>query len=151
MKRLHVHVGVADLDSSIAFYSTLFGAAPAVLKADYAKWMVEDPRVNFAISSGRHAAAGIEHLGIQAEDSGELREVYARLESAGRPVLEEGATTCCYARSEKSWVTDPDGVIWEAFHTTGEATVYGDSPAFDAIAADTPAAAAGKCCGPAFG
>jgi catechol 2,3-dioxygenase-like lactoylglutathione lyase family enzyme len=151
MKRLHVHVGVADLDSSIAFYSTLLGAEPAVVKADYAKWMVEDPRVNFAISSGRHAAAGIEHLGIQAEDSGELEEVYARLESAGRPVLEEGATTCCYAKSEKSWVTDPDGVIWEAFHTTGEATVYGDSPAFDAIAAASPVAAPGKCCGPAFG
>jgi catechol 2,3-dioxygenase-like lactoylglutathione lyase family enzyme len=151
MKRLHVHLGVADLDSSIAFYSTLFGAAPSVLKPDYAKWMVEDPRVNFAISSGRRAAAGIEHLGIQAEDPGELEEVYARLESAGRPVLEEGATTCCYAKSEKSWVTDPDGVIWEAFHTTGEATVYGDSSAFDAIAAASPAAAPGKCCGPAIG
>ena len=151
MKRLHVHVGVEDLDRSIAFYSTLFGAGPAVRKTDYAKWMVEDPRVNSAISSGRHAAAGIEHLGIQAEDGDELEEVYARLESAGRPVLEEGATTCCYARSEKSWVTDPDGLIWEAFHTTGEATGYGDSPALESIAAASPAAAPGKCCAPSAG
>jgi len=150
MKRLHVHVGVSDLDRSIGFYSTLFGAEPAVVKSDYAKWMLDDPRVNFAISSGRHAAKGIEHLGIQAEDGAELRDVYGRLEAAGRPVLEEGQTTCCYAKSEKSWVTDPDGVIWEAFHTTGEATVYGDSPAFDTIAAaTTPADALTKCCAPA--
>jgi catechol 2,3-dioxygenase-like lactoylglutathione lyase family enzyme len=149
MKRLHVHVGVGDLDRSISFYSTLFGARPAVVKADYAKWMIEDPRVNFAISSGRHAAAGIEHLGIQAEDGDELAEVYGRLDAAGRPVLEEGKTICCYARSEKSWVTDPDGVIWEAFHTSGEATRYGDSPALDSIAtAASPDAAAGKCCAP---
>lgn len=146
MKRLHIHVGVSDLDQSIAFYSTLFGSAPDVAKADYAKWMLDDPRVNFAVSSGKHARKGIEHLGIQAEDGAELAEVYGRLASAGRPVLEEGATTCCYARSEKSWVTDPDGVIWEAFHTIGEATSYGDSPALDSI--DTPARPA-KCCAPA--
>src|SRR5438128_356492 len=108
MKRLHVHVGVADLDSSIGFYSTLFGAEPTVTKADYAKWMLEDPRVNFAISSGNHAASGIEHLGIQVESGEELTEVYARLKAADRPVLEEGATTCCYATSEKSWIADPD-------------------------------------------
>jgi catechol 2,3-dioxygenase-like lactoylglutathione lyase family enzyme len=129
MKRLHVHVGVADLDRSIRFYSTLFAAAPSVAKADYAKWMLDDPRVNFAISSGRHAAKGIEHLGIQAEDPGELAEVYGRLKAADRPVLEEGKTTCCYARSEKSWIADPDGIVWEAFFTDGEATIYGDSPA----------------------
>ena len=150
MKRLHVHVGVSDLDQSITFYSTLFGAGPSVVRDDYAKWMLEDPRVNFAISSGRHSATGIEHLGIQAEDGAELAEVYGRLESAGRPVLEEGATTCCYAKSEKSWVADPDGVIWEAFHTTGEATVYGDSPSFDALAtAQSANAEPGKCCAPA--
>ena len=102
MKRLHVHVGVDDLDRSIGFYSTLFGARPSVVKPDYAKWMLEDPRVNFAISSGRQAAKGIEHLGIQVENRTELTEVYGRLETAGRPVLEEGATTCCYAKSEKS-------------------------------------------------
>ena len=146
MKRLHIHVGVSDLDRSIHFYSTLFGSTPSVVKADYAKWMLEDPRVNFAVSSGRHARKGIEHLGIQAEDGAELAEVYGRLASAGRPVLEEGATTCCYAKSEKSWVTDPDGVIWEAFHTIGEATVYGDSPALDVI---DPTAQPAKCCAPA--
>ena len=150
MKRLHVHVGVNDLDQSIGFYSTLFGAEPSVVKPVYAKWMLDDPRVNFAISAGMHARKGIEHLGIQAEDGDELAEVYGRLKTAGRPVLEEGATTCCYAKSEKSWVTDPDGVIWEAFHTTGEATVYGDSPAFDAIAAAaSPNAAPSQCCAPA--
>ena len=150
MKRLHVHVGVDDLDRSIGFYSTLFGAEPSVVKGDYAKWMLEDPRVNFAISSGRHAKKGVEHLGIQVEDGAELAEVYGRLERAGRPVLEEGETICCYARSEKSWVSDPDGVIWEAFHTMGEATVYGDSPALGALdMAAAPEAAPAKCCGPA--
>lgn len=147
MKRLHVHVGVDDLDASIAFYSTLFGAAPTLAKSDYAKWMLEDPRVNFAISSGNHAASGIEHLGIQVEDQGELAQVYGRLGAAGRPVLEEGATTCCYAKSEKSWISDPDGVVWETFLTSGEATVYGDSPALGALSGN---AAAGGCCAPAI-
>ena len=148
MKRLHVHIGVSDLDNSIGFYSTLFGAAPSVVKADYAKWMLDDPRVNFAVSSGKHARKGIEHLGIQVVDGAELDEVYGRLKVAGRPVFEEGETTCCYAKSEKSWVSDPDGVIWEAFQTMGEATVYGDSPALEAL--DNPAAPApAKCCGPA--
>jgi len=153
MKRLHVHVGVVDLDRSIAFYSALFGAPPAVAKLDYARWMLDDPRVNFAISAGRHAEKGIEHLGIQVEDADELGEVYARLRSAGRPVLEEGRTTCCYAQSEKSWIADPDGIVWEAFLTTGEATVYG-SPAPDLARADAapaaccaPAAAPSACCG----
>ena len=150
MKRLHVHIGVNDLEESIGFYSTLFGAQPTVTKADYAKWMLDDPRVNFAVSAGVHARKGVEHLGIQVDEPEELAEVYGRLKVAGRPVLEEGATTCCYAKSEKSWVSDPDGVIWEAFHTTGESTVYGESPAFDALAA---AASAGseptKCCAPA--
>jgi catechol 2,3-dioxygenase-like lactoylglutathione lyase family enzyme len=147
MKRLHVHVGVEDLDRSIAFYSTLFGAAPDMVKADYAKWMLEDPRVNFAISEGKHAARGIEHLGIQVEDGAELAEVYGRLKAADRPVLEEGATTCCYARSEKSWISDPDGIVWEAFLTNGEATVYGDSPT---LAALSEGAAENACCAPAM-
>jgi catechol 2,3-dioxygenase-like lactoylglutathione lyase family enzyme len=145
MKRLHVHVGVADLDRSIAFYSTLFGAQPTVAKPDYAKWMLEDPRVNFAISSGAHEGRGIEHLGIQAESGEELGEVYERLKAADRPVLEEGRTTCCYAKSEKSWIADPDGVVWEAFFTDGEATVYGDSPELAVLAEEAPAAPA--CCG----
>jgi catechol 2,3-dioxygenase-like lactoylglutathione lyase family enzyme len=133
MKRLHVHLGVADLDRSIHFYSTLFGASPSVVKPDYAKWMIEDPRVNFAISSGRHDTQGIEHLGIQVESREELGDVHARLQAAERPVLEEGETICCYASSEKSWIADPDGVTWEAFLTSGEATVYGDSPALTAL------------------
>jgi catechol 2,3-dioxygenase-like lactoylglutathione lyase family enzyme len=146
MKRLHVHVGVDDLTQSIGFYSTLFGAEPTVTKDDYAKWMLDDPRVNFAISSG-NAHKGVEHLGIQVENEGELQEVYDRLKSADRPVLEEGATTCCYAKSEKSWIADPQGVVWEAFFTNGEATVYGDSPELSALSAN---AAEANCCAPAI-
>lgn len=134
MKRLHVHVGVDDLAQSIRFYSTLFAAEPAVVKDDYAKWMLDDPRVNFAISAGQHASTGIQHLGVQAESPEELSEVYGRLKAAERPVLEEGRTTCCYAKSEKSWIADPDGLVWEAFHTDGEATTYGDSPALGTLA-----------------
>jgi len=133
MKRLHVHAGVSDLDQSIRFYSTLFAAEPSVVKPDYAKWMLDDPRVNFAISSGRHEATGIEHLGIQADSTDELGEVYGRLKQADRPVLEEGRTTCCYAKSEKSWISDPDGIVWETFYTDGEATTYGDSPALGTL------------------
>jgi catechol 2,3-dioxygenase-like lactoylglutathione lyase family enzyme len=147
MKRLHIHVGVENLDRSIGFYSTLFDAAPTVVKPDYAKWMLEDPRVNFAISSDHHAARGIEHLGIQVESDDELAEVYGRLKAADRPLLEEGATTCCYARSEKSWIADPDGIVWEAFLTRGEATVYGDSPALSAVSQN---AAETACCVPAI-
>ena len=147
MKRFHVHVGVSDLDQSIAFYASLFGAKPSVTKPDYAKWMLDDPRVNFAISAGHHAAKGIEHLGIQTESAGELTEVYGRLKAADRPTLAEGATTCCYAKSEKSWISDPDGVVWEAFFTNGEATVYGDSPALGAMSANSVNDA---CCAPAI-
>lgn len=134
MKRLHVHVAVDDLDRSVGFYSTLFAAAPSVLKPDYAKWMLDDPIVNFAISA-RGGAAGVEHLGIQVEDSTELAEVYRRLDKADAPVVEEGATTCCYAKSEKSWITDPQGVVWETFLTQGEATTYGTSATIDALTA----------------
>jgi len=143
MKPMHLHVGVADLDASVRFYSALFAAEPTVLKSDYAKWMLEDPRINFAISNTDHTAKGIEHIGIQAETADELAEVYDRLRGAGRPVLEEGATTCCYAQSEKNWITDPDGVIWEAFLTNGEAMVYGDK--IDLASAN---AAEGHCCSP---
>ena len=151
MKRLHVHVSVGDLDRSIGFYSTLFGAAPSVVKGDYAKWMLEDPRVNFAISSGERGGRGIEHLGIQAEDEAELADVYARLAAADRPVLDEGNTTCCYARSQKSWIADPDGVVWEAFHTTGESTVYGGTVGLEGLvpSAQAATAAPAKCCAPA--
>ena len=146
MKRFHVHVGVTDLDQSVAFYTGLFGAKPSVMKPDYAKWMLEDPRINFAISSRDGAGKGVEHLGIQVEDQAELGQVYDRLRAADRPVLEEGATTCCYARSEKSWIADPDGVVWEAFLTNGDSTVYGGSPELDRLASANAADAA--CCTP---
>ena len=124
MKRLHVHVSVKDLAASIRFYRELFDAEPVVTKDDYAKWMLEDPRVNFAISR-RAKATGVQHLGIQVEDRAELTEVYGRLKRAEGPVIEEGETVCCYAQSEKSWIEDPQGVEWETFLTTGESTTYG--------------------------
>ena len=125
MKRLHVHVAVNDLSQSVGFYSVLFAAQPTVLKTDYAKWMLDDPRVNFAISTRGHEP-GLDHLGIQVESQNELHEVYARLRQAGGNIIEQGETTCCYAKSEKSWIDDPAGIAWETFHTTGESTVYGD-------------------------
>ena len=125
MKRLHIHVSVADLEQSVRFYATLFAAAPTVLKPDYAKWMLDDPRVNFAISK-RGGAVGVQHLGIQAEDAAELAEVYDRLTEAERPIVAQAATTCCYAKSDKQWIADPQGVPWETFFTYGEATVYGE-------------------------
>ena len=125
MKRLHVHVSVDDLSRSVGFYSARFAAQPTVGKSDYAKWMLEDPRVNFAIST-RGREAGLDHLGIQVENTDELHEVYARLREAGGDIIEQGDTICCYAKSEKSWIDDPAGIVWETFHTTGESTVYGD-------------------------
>lgn len=126
MKRMHVHVAVNDIPQAVGFYSALFASPPDVVKPDYAKWMLDDPRVNFAISS-RGREAGLDHLGIQVESQDELQEVYARLRRANSPVLEEGKTTCCYAQSEKSWIGDPAGISWETFLTNGESTVYGDS------------------------
>ena len=125
MKRFHVHVAVDDLKQSIGFYSALFAAEPAVIKTDYAKWMLDDPRVNFAIST-RGRQPGLDHLGIQADSSAELKEIYARLHKAEGNVVEQGQTSCCYAKSEKSWIDDPAGISWETFHTTGESTNYGD-------------------------
>ena len=126
MKRFHVHAHVDNLQASVNFYSKMFGAEPARIEADYAKWMLDDPRVNFAISM-RGAKTGLNHLGIQVENESELTEVYALLKEAGAPVLEEGKTTCCYAQSEKSWIDDPAGISWETFLTTGESTDYGNS------------------------
>ena len=153
MKRLHVHVSVNDIDHSVAFYSALFAARPSVIKSDYAKWMLEDPRVNFAIST-RGRAAGLDHLGIQVEGKGELDEVYGRLRQAGGSVIEQGATTCCYAQSEKSWIDDPAGIAWETFLTTGESTDYGDGSGENvarvahAAPAPAPRVAAAACCAP---
>ena len=140
MKRLHLHVSVPDLAQSIQFYETLFGAKPSVVKDDYAKWMLDDPRVNFAIS-GRGRAAGVDHLGIQVDTGEELAELSGRLKSAGEATRDQEAATCCYARSDKSWVNDPSGLRWETFHTFGEAVTYGEDAAPASVAA--PAAA---CC-----
>jgi uncharacterized glyoxalase superfamily protein PhnB len=143
MKRMHVHVSVDDLQHSIAFYSALFAAEPSIVKTDYAKWMLDDPRVNFAISA-RGRQPGLDHLGIQAESGGELKEIYARLRKAGGAVIEQGPTNCCYAKSEKSWIDDPSGIAWETFLTSGESTDYGDgSGERDARIARTKA-----CCAP---
>jgi predicted enzyme related to lactoylglutathione lyase len=125
MKRMHVHVSVDDLNRSIGFYSALFSTKPVVIKPDYAKWMLDDPRVNFAIST-RGKSPGLDHLGIQVENTDELSDVYARLHQAGGDVIEQGQTACCYAKSEKSWIEDPAGIAWEAFLTSGENTDYGD-------------------------
>jgi catechol 2,3-dioxygenase-like lactoylglutathione lyase family enzyme len=125
MKRLHIHVAVENLPQSIGFYSALFAAEPAMVKTDYAKWMLDDPRVNFAIST-RGREPGLDHLGIQVENSDELQEVYARLRQAGGNVIEQGQTACCYAKSEKAWIDDPAGISWETFLTSGESTNYGD-------------------------
>ena len=150
MKRLHVHVAVDDLEQSIRFYATLFAAEPTVTKSDYAKWMLADPRVNFAISARGREHPGLDHLGIQVEDQAELVEVQGRLKCAEGPVLEEGLTTCGYAKSEKSWITDPTGIAWEAFLTHGESTVYGHSAELAGLRAQTTETAmAAGCCGPA--
>ena len=125
MKRMPVHVAVDDLQRSIGFYSALFATQPVVVKADYAKWMLDDPRVNFVIST-RGKRPGLDHLGIQVESKDELGDVYARLRQAGGAIIEQGQTTCCYAKSEKSWIDDPAGISWETFFTTGESTQYGD-------------------------
>jgi predicted enzyme related to lactoylglutathione lyase len=157
MKRMHVHVSVADIDTAVTFYSALFAAAPAVVKPDYAKWMLDDPRVNFAIST-RSQRPGLDHLGIQVESQEELQDVYARLHQAGGDVIDQGQTTCCYAKSEKSWIDDPAGISWETFFTSGEATNYGDSFDREARIAHarngpasptpqpTPATTASACC-----
>jgi catechol 2,3-dioxygenase-like lactoylglutathione lyase family enzyme len=143
MQRLHLHIAVEDLARSIDFYSTLFGAQPSVKKPDYAKWMLDDPRVNLAISE-RGRTPGVDHVGIQAETAEELAAIAGRLKGAGQSTFDETATTCCYAKSDKSWVVDPSGVRWESFHTLGEATVYGGD---DAAVVVEPPKAASACCG----
>ena len=156
MKRMHIHVAVGDLEKSIGFYSTLFGAAPTVRKSDYAKWRLEDPRVNFAISK-RGRTTGLDHLGIEAESAEELAGIASRLAAAGERLVEEQATTCCYARSDKAWVEDPEGLAWETFFSFGESAVYGEEqPALPACCAGEPKPAAAmapmaaaSCCAPA--
>jgi lactoylglutathione lyase len=137
MKRMHVHVGVENLERSISFYSALFAAKPAVVKSDYAKWMIEDPRINFAIST-RGGKPGVDHLGFQTDSEEELVELKGRAQAAVMAVIDEGATTCCYARSEKHWVTDPQGIAWEHFHTLDSIPVFSEKAA--------TAAEASACC-----
>lgn len=136
MKRMHLHVSVPNLAQPIQFYETLFGAAPSVVKDDYAKWMLEDPRVNFAISAWG-GAAGVDHVGIQVESAAELGELADRLNAAGARTFDQEATTCCYAKSDKAWVSDPAGVRWETFFTFGETTAYREDPVQAAPEAST--------------
>lgn len=140
MKRLHLHVSVPSIEQAVAFYSTLFDAAPSILKDDYAKWMLDDPRVNLAISS-RARALGVDHVGVQVDSADELGALAARLKAAGTETQDQEATTCCYAKSDKSWVTDPAGVRWETFFTHGEANAYGED-----VIPDNAGASA--CCAP---
>ena len=140
MKRFHVHLHVADLDQSIGFYARLFAAEPSRRESDYAKWMLDDPPVNFAIST-RGAQPGIDHLGIQTDNPDDLAGLKARAEAADLALLDEGTTTCCYARSEKHWVTDPQGVAWEHFHTLGDIPVFREGAGDPATGCCTPAAA----------
>lgn len=130
MKRFHVHIAVADLSQSIQFYSTFFNTPPSVEKEDYAKWMLDDPRINFAISA-RGREPGLDHLGIQVEDSDDLKEIAVRLKAAQQPILEQEQTTCCYAKADKTWVHDPQGIAWESFYTTAAATTYGEDASFE--------------------
>ncbi len=161
MKRLHVNMAVTDLEASIGFYSVLFDAPPTVLKDDYAKWMLDDPRVNFAITT-RGVAKGVDHLGIQVESDEELGTVHSRMKSADARIVEQGETTCCYAHSSKNWIFDPDGIAWETFLTRGESAVYGsddlgkgsaccdrpteDSAAAEPVAKDATTASTASCC-----
>jgi catechol 2,3-dioxygenase-like lactoylglutathione lyase family enzyme len=145
MKRFHVHVAVPDLGESLRFYSTLFGVEPTVHKSDYAKWMLDDPRLNFAISQ-RGGAAGVDHLGFQVDGDEELEALHAKLEAADRAIVAERGASCCYAKSDKYWVTDPSGIAWESFHTLGSIPVFG---ANSEQASDEQPNAKAACCAPA--
>jgi hypothetical protein len=147
MKRFHVHTHVDDLQASITFYSKLFAAEPARVESDYAKWMLDDPRVNFAIST-RGSKPRIDHLGFQTGTEAELIELKARAEAADLALLDEGQTTCCYARSEKHWVTDPRGIAWEHFHTLGNISLFSEASAATPRGKPLPIAVkpASSCC-----
>jgi hypothetical protein len=143
MKRIHVHVAVKDLPESIRFYSALFAAQPGVVKDDYAKWMLDDPRVNFAISTRSSNKPGLDHLGIQAEDDAELEEIHARLARADVSTMAQKGASCCYAKSDKYWTIDPQGIAWESFHSLGAVPVFGE----DTVARSAVQKTA--CCAPA--
>ena len=157
MKRFHVHVAVDDLEANIRFYSTVFGAQPTVRKPDYAKWMLDDPRINFAVSQ-RGAKAGVDHLGFQVDSDAELTALRQQIAAANIAAADQTGATCCYARSDKYWTTDPQGIAWETYHTLGEAAIYGTQtktasevtprcdPADDATKAVTTPPSAARCC-----
>lgn len=152
MKRFHVHVAVSDLSKNIAFYSAMFGEQPTVVKPDYAKWMLQDPRINFAISD-RGNTPGVNHLGLQAEDEAELEAIHANLQRADTSVLAEKDVHCCYAKSDKYWVTDPQGIAWESFRSLETIPLYGSSRAERSVAdpagrCGSGEASASSCCGP---
>ena len=160
MKRFHIHVAVADLGQSIRFYSQLFASEPAVVKPDYAKWMLDDPRINFAISR-RGGEPGVNHLGLQVDTGDELEEIHGRLEQADRAIAAEKAISCCYAKSDKYWITDPQGIPWETFHSLGSVPFYGEAdsglfpaqatccaPDVAAVAMPSPKASPKGCCAP---
>ncbi|TGD71080.1 glyoxalase/bleomycin resistance/dioxygenase family protein [Mangrovimicrobium sediminis] len=146
MKRMHIHVGVEQLDDGVRFYSALFGAQPVKVKDDYAKWMLDDPCINFAIST--RVGAGVDHLGLQVEETTELDAVRERLKQADMALFDEGETVCCYARSEKSWVRDPAGVAWETYQTMEDVQLFGENQTADDAACCVPAPdATQSCCG----
>ncbi len=154
MKRFHVHVAVNDLTESIAFYSAMFGEEPAVVKSDYAKWMLEDPRINFAISH-RGQSPGVNHLGMQAEDDAELETIHANLQKADAAVVAEKGAHCCYAKSDKYWVTDPQGIAWESFRSLGTIPLFGSTAGAEPVSADQAASCGNSaetsvpsCCAP---
>ena len=153
MKRFHIHVSVDDLAKNIRFYSTLFGTQPSKVEADYAKWMLDDPRINFAIST-RRQPVGVNHLGFQVDSADELLGMQAQLTAADARLIQEENQACCYARSDKYWVTDPTGIAWETFHTLGSISVYGeDTPVFDHGTSTVPTQTVGAvsktaCCVP---
>ena len=152
MKRFHVHVAVDDLEANIKFYSMVFGAPPSVVQSDYAKWMIDDPRINFAISK-RGLEPGVDHLGLQVESDTELNELREQVAGAEIAAFDQADAACCYARSDKYWITDPQGIAWETFHTLDSIPVYGETPRAEpaACCASVPTAASqsvksGACC-----
>jgi catechol 2,3-dioxygenase-like lactoylglutathione lyase family enzyme len=148
MKRLHIHIGVDNIEQAIPFYSALFGSAPVKTKADYAKWLVDDPHINFAIST-RSGKKGLDHLGIQVDDNSELDELRGRIHNAALPAFDEGETVCCYAKSDKTWVQDPAGVAWETYRTMEDAEIYGKNPVMSDSACCAPEAmGTPNCCAP---
>ena len=148
MKRMHIHVGVENIEDGVRFYSALFGTEPDKHNPDYAKWMLEDPRVNFAIST--RTSQGVDHLGLQVDEDGELAELRSRMEKADMSRFDEGETVCCYAKSDKTWVKDPSGVAWETFRTMGDAPIYSGTDTSEAEACCTPGSTGSPdCCVPA--